>query len=272
LDFIDLNLAAEFQRLKPRLIGFNGSPITLNKNRLIGRYESDEGYLWLTYDVLSVVGNGKNLFEDPLIVEAGGNVQFLSDGSEAIFTLPNGLQGYALFDGQGTRVDEAPANLVFDTESPFDPIINNGLDCHRCHATGLLAAEDQIRDHVNRNAGQFTARDVQLVQFLFPENELPLFKIDNTKYKEALDKVGQGSSDAINESTDYFRTDYKADKLAELLFVSVEQLLACVNQSSTLQAEIGQILTGGTVTFQQLTQSLPAIFRDCGFNQELFEP
>jgi hypothetical protein len=272
LDFIDVDLSDEFRRLRPRLMGFNGSPISLNKNRLIGRFESQEGYLWFTWDVLDVANRGSNLFEEPLIKDAGGQASFVFDGSEAIFTLPNGLQGYALFDGAGARVNEAPVTLVFDTESPFDPEIANGLDCHRCHASGLLAAEDQIRDHVERNAGQFDGRDVQLVQFLFPRNELPLFNIDNNFFKRALDEVGQESVDSVNESTDYLRNDYLAEKVAELLFVTPSQLSSCINSSGVLQAQIGQLITGGTVTFGQLSESLPDLFRECGFNDELFYP
>jgi hypothetical protein len=258
LDFIDVDLDDEFRRLRPRLIGFNGSVISRNKNRLIGRFEGRHGYLWFTWDVLDANNRGSNLFEEPLVAEAGGQADFRFDGSELIGTLPNGGQVYYLSDANGNRVDEAPVTLVFDTESPFDPEIRNGLDCHRCHGNGLLPNSDQIRDHVIRNAGQFDANDVRRVQFLYPRNELSLFNIDNGKYKRFIDAVGQGDSgdinDAINTSTDYLRSDYGVDKSAELFFVRTSELIACISQDATLQSVIGNLLTGGTVSFDQFQQ------------------
>jgi hypothetical protein len=271
LDFIEVDLQQQYRDLEPRLIGFNGSPISIQKNRLLARYESEEGYLWVTYDVFSLENVGSNLFGNPLL-EVGAKI-FNFDASEVIFTLPNGLQGYALYEADGGRADFAPTDLVFDTESPLDPQIDNALDCHRCHKAGLLPATDQIKDAVRANPTQFDINDVQLVEFLYTENAAALFQKDNGTYKKALESVGTDPArDDINGMVDHFRSDYGLAKLAAFLFVSERQLKACIEQSAVLQAQIGQLTSDGTISLEQLENSFQDILKECGFNEELFYP
>lgn len=271
LPFINVNVVDEIKNLRARFVGFQGSPITIQKNRLIVRYESQEGYLWQTYDVFDLEEEQNNLFKFPLLYV--GKAQYKFDASEVIFTLPNGLQGYALFNAAGGRENFAPVDLVFDTESKLDPQIDNALDCHRCHKSGIIPNEEQVKDSVKRNAGQFDINDVQFVEFLYTENAGALFQRDNSFYLEQMQKAGNdGNVDTVNLMVDHFRTDYTAEKLAAFLFVSEDQLKSCIGQSSVLQAEIGQLLSGGKIGLEQLENSIGNIFRECGFNDELFYP
>ena len=276
LGFVNVNIEDEIKNLRARFVGFNGSPITIQKNRLIVRYESQEGYLWQTYDVFDLNKAENNLFNFPLLEV--GKAQYEFDASEIIVTMPNGLQLYALFNAAGGREDFAPTNLVFDSSAGqpnggLDPQIDNALDCHRCHKSGLLQINDQVKDHVRRNAGQFDIDDVQFVEFLYTENSSALFQRDNSFYLEQLQKAGNdGSIDTVNLMVDHLRTDYDLAKLAAFLFVKEEQLKACLTQSGVLQGEIGQLITGGTISLEQLENSIQNIFDECGFNNELFYP
>ena len=82
---------------------------------------------------------------------AAGSNAFQHAGGEIIFNLPNGLQAYLLVDGNGQRIDKAPAEIVSDPKRP-DRLVENGLSCMSCHVRGLLPKDDQVRAHVLKNA------------------------------------------------------------------------------------------------------------------------
>ena len=77
--------------------GFNNSGVS-NNNRVVERHTSRYGAYWKSYDFAGSVG-AQNIFTHPL--------NFTHDGGEAIFNLPNGLQGYYLVNASGSRLDEA---------------------------------------------------------------------------------------------------------------------------------------------------------------------
>ena len=77
--------------------GFNNSGVSTN-NRVVERHTSRYGAYWKSYDFAGSVGT-QNIFTHPL--------NFNHDGGEAIFNLPNGLQGYYLANSSGFRLDEA---------------------------------------------------------------------------------------------------------------------------------------------------------------------
>ena len=61
------------------------------------------GAYWRSYDFATNAGK-QNIFTHPLT--------FTPSGGEIIFNLPNGLQGYLLVDGRGSRIDDAPIAIV----------------------------------------------------------------------------------------------------------------------------------------------------------------
>ena len=73
--------------------GFNNSGVS-NNNRMVERHASQHGAYWKSYDFAGSVGT-QNIFNYPL--------DFTHDGGEAIFNLPNGLQGYYLVNASGFR-------------------------------------------------------------------------------------------------------------------------------------------------------------------------
>ena len=121
--------------------GFNNSGVS-NNNRVVERHTSRYGAYWKSYDFAGSVG-AQNIFTHPL--------NFTHDGGEAIFNLPNGLQGYYLVNASGFRLDEAPINIV-SNPAASDPTVRNGLSCIGCHTEGMKTLEDQVRSVIESNA------------------------------------------------------------------------------------------------------------------------
>ena len=261
-------------------IGSNQSPIAEQKNRLIVRdieARSQAGYYWQTFDVNAVAAapvNTKNLFQFPLLAGTGGGngttasvENFTADASETIWQLPNGLQGYALWDAAGKRLNDADPNVVIDTATPLsNRVINNANSCSRCHNQGTIPFQDQILSHVTTNAAQFQANDVQLVRAVYrgAAANAALFNLDNAQFSQALTKLGIAAGpDPMNVITDQFLQDWSLQQAAAFLFLSPEQLTQAINESPTAKTQIGTLLTpGGTVTFAQFTSVLQQLIRD----------
>jgi hypothetical protein len=263
---IGVDFQGSFDDFEALLIGFFGSPISENKNRLLSRHDSSDGYLWATYDPAAVAGGNRNLFQDPLLPETRGRDLFQFDASEMIYTLPNGLQGYALFNAAGVRQDAAPLNVVFDTDTPFNNEIRNGISCSRCHAAGLIPAQDQIRQHVLANASEFDRTDVELVKAYFRGAAAGDASIaqDNKTFGEGLDGIGLNNQkpDAVNFLTDNFRRDWTLKDCAGFVFMSETEFKEALNGSAQGKSQIGQLLTGGTVSQQQFINTFPILIRD----------
>ena len=269
---LGVDYQADFDNFDILFAGFFGSPISLNKNRMISRNDSDEGYFWFTYDPDDIQTPERNFFEFPLVAESNGDKIAVVDASEAIWLMDNGMQGYALFNGAGNRENEAPITVVTDIESPFNPVIKNGISCHRCHSVGLLAAADQIRDHVEANASEFTANDAELVRAYFKPNGAlqATFVSDNREYAQALEKLGisPNDPDPLNYLTDDHRRDFRLEDAAAFVFFTPDEFKNCINSSNALKAQIGQLLRGGSVGLVQFQTSFPNIIVDCRLGQD----
>ena len=121
--------------------GFNNSGVS-NHNRVVERHTSQHGAYWKSYDFAGSVGT-QNIFTHP--------IGFAHDGGEVIFNLPNGLQGYYLANSSGSRLDEAPINIV-SNPAASDPTVRNGISCIGCHTEGMKTFEDEVRSVIESNA------------------------------------------------------------------------------------------------------------------------
>jgi len=270
---VGLDFQGNFDTFEALLAGFNGSPISLNKNRLLSRHETRDGYMWVTYDSVDIGGVAqRNLFEFPFLAETGGSKIFNFAASEIIYSLPNGLQGYALYNAADQRQDAAPLNVVNDTETPFDPEIKNGISCHRCHSKGVIPAKDQIRNHVTQNASEFNANDVEIARAFFRDAAAvsASFTVDNKRFAKALSELGidVNKTDPVNLLTDTFRADKTLKEVAGFLFLSEDEFKRLLNGSAAAKAQIGQLLTGGTISLNQLIQTFPILVQDFRLGQE----
>lgn len=258
--------------IQAHFLGFFGSSISLNKNRLLVRVPSRDGYYWQTFDTNSRQLATKNLFQFPLLADSGGVAVYTPDASEVIFTLPNKLQGYALFNAAGVRQNAAPLDVVYDNQTPFDPTITTAFSCVRCHNQGIIPAVDQIRDHVKQNGAQFLSNDVALVDALYRpgETNAATFTTDNAKYGKALTQVGVQAVDLdpMSYAMDSLRKDQSLADVASLFFMTEDQFRVALNSSAVGRLALGQLLSGGTVGFVQLTAILPQLILDIRFGQD----
>jgi hypothetical protein len=158
--------------------GFDLSGVS-EQNRVIERHDLDSlrGY-WLSYDFASEAGFG-DIFLHPL--------DFLADGGEIIFHLPNRMQAYLLVDKEGRRVDIADIQIVNNKEKDGEPIVN-GLSCMGCHAAGTRPATDEVRDYVLDQIGVFDEDTRQKVKRLYAEQDTfkSLLEQDDKTYQDQL--------------------------------------------------------------------------------------
>jgi hypothetical protein len=270
---LGVNFNGDLNDLEVLQVGFENSPISLNKNRLLGRWQSNDGSFWASFDVAQNQGGNTNLFQFPLLLARNRANNFAFVASEAIFSLPNGLHGYYLFDNKGVRADAAPLNIVSDNVSPFSPEIKNSLSCYRCHSAGLIPAKDQIKAHVLTNATEFDLNDVETVEQLYREPE-PIFLEDNGQYQAALSKIGivAAEEDPVNLVGDNLRRNHNAKAVASLLLLTEQEFLDGLARSAEGRAQVGQLLSGGSVNFEQLIASLPVLIKDLRIGQEDLTP
>jgi hypothetical protein len=120
------------------------------QNRLIERVPTRYGAYWKTYDFKPASGETSNLVLFPLGPRFSANPfnakAFVQADSEALFNLPNGLQGYLLVNNRGQRIDTAPFDVVEDPDrTSGTTAVVNGLSCMACHATGIKECRDVLR-------------------------------------------------------------------------------------------------------------------------------
>jgi serine/threonine-protein kinase len=107
------------------------------------------------------------------------------DGGEIVFRLANGMQGYMIVNGKGERLSEAPVTVVRDlTEISGSPTVVNGVSCIGCHATGIQAYQDNVRQFVRLGGDEGNK-----VNQLYRDNEqlLKLQESDRRQFMEALE-------------------------------------------------------------------------------------
>jgi hypothetical protein len=88
----------------------------------------------------------ESIFDDP--------IGFAFAGGEAIFRLPNGLQGYYVANAAGTRLATAPIGVVIDP-AQNNGLVTNGASCHSCHNAGMITFTDEVRQYVEENRVDF---------------------------------------------------------------------------------------------------------------------
>lgn len=175
--------------------GFQKSRVS-NGNRVIERLPlANGGYYWKSYDfdVQRQLERGADLFKAPLgpakaYLTQNPDLKFAHDGGELIFSLPNGLQAYLLVDKKGTRLEEAPFNVVTDL-SRKDGRIINGISCITCHKDGMFS--NNVRDEVAAAVTGLAPADQATVQRLYNQQRLEEWFAKDTKaFNEAQAKCG----------------------------------------------------------------------------------
>jgi mono/diheme cytochrome c family protein len=114
------------------------------QDRLVQRddIEVRGGALWQSFDFEDNAGVANDsIFEDPFGFAAGG--------TEAIFTLPNGMLGFIIADANDAIVEDS--DILLDTnQNNFRAITS--VSCSNCHAQGFIPVVDEVREIALQNA------------------------------------------------------------------------------------------------------------------------
>ena len=155
---------------------------------------------------------------------------------EAIFNLPNGLQGYYLANAFGARLDAAPINIV-SNPAASDPTVRNGLSCFGCHTEGMKTFEDQVRPVIESNTNP-TYDKAQALRLYVEKSEMDMLVAEDTeRYKEALEETGGTVDDIepISRFHESFQGDVDATYAAAVVGLETETLLEKIRENVGLQ-------------------------------------
>lgn len=160
-------------------------------NRAVERHSTPFGYYWKSFDFGSSGGVRKNIFENPL--------DFIEDGGEYIFSLPNGLQGYMISAGD-KRINTAPTDIVQDLTHMFDDVrVTNGLSCMSCHSVGMQFFQNGVRKSLDLMLKP--KFDLDRAKRWYPEEQefQSVMRKDARRFAAAVEKTGSSIKDDSGE-------------------------------------------------------------------------
>ena len=243
--------------------GFNNSGVS-NNNRMVERHKSIHGAYWKSYDFAGSVGT-QNIFTHPL--------NFTHDGGEAIFNLPNGLQGYYLANASGFRLDAAPINIV-SNPAASDPTVRNGLSCFGCHTEGMKTFEDQVRSVIESNTTPAYDK-AQALRLYVEQSEMDTrLGEDMERYRVALTKTGGAVDDIepISRFHEVFQGPVDAAYAAAVVGLEMEAFLEKIRENIGLQNIGLLVLESGSVKRDTWTSSFPDILFALDFPKLVDKP
>ncbi len=244
------------------LLAFNGSVLSPSANRLVARFKTDDGVLYLTEDTGVILSDAQNVFDNPLPVGSGGAHTLKFAAGEVLYTLPNGLMGAYLALADGRRINEADPAVVSDyTTNPLRPVIHAQVSCNRCHNAGYIPATDQVLNTLPNS--KIGASDIQLALSLYDEQPVwdLFFANDSKKFADALKQidVDPTAPDPISRVEDRNRGDMKLVDVAGLFRLTEQQMRDCIGISN----QGAQLLTGGTISHDQFVQLKDQFIKAC---------
>jgi mono/diheme cytochrome c family protein len=206
LEVLGIDTVAEIADNNLARAGFSNSGVS-KQERVLNRFDSgvagNQNY-WISFDFDGGGGgeiegefvqnlSNESIFSDPL--------GFAFAGGEAIFSLPNGLQGYYVAAANGNRLATAPIGVVIDP-AQNNGLVTNGASCHSCHNAGMITFTDQVRQYVEENKRDFdndTYEDV-MEQYVSAAEFQRLMDQDSEVHIAAMERAGipRKTPDAIS--------------------------------------------------------------------------
>jgi serine/threonine-protein kinase len=141
------------------------------------------GVLWQAFD-FKADGANDNIFEDPFDFQPGG--------TEAIFTLPNGMLGFIIADENDRIVEDS--DILLDTnQNNFRAITS--VSCANCHATGFIPVVDEVGPFTLANSRQLRLNRDEIEQleeiYIAPDDFAKQVKDDSSAfYQSSLTRAG----------------------------------------------------------------------------------
>ncbi len=268
-----VDAAANIAQERVMRVAFNGSGISKN-NRILERHDAVHGYYWRTYDFDEVPQNliergqlspdRRNVFAYPLGPGTLENT-FQHAGGEAIFSLPNGLQGYYIMNAVNNRLDKAPNAIVSDPKRP-DKAVELGVSCMGCHVPGIHAKADQMHDFLEKNPKAIAKADADLAKSLYPAKEKSLAQMeeDAKRYATALAQTGakQTKYEPIITMTLRYEGDLDAIAAAAEAGMKIDEFQKRIGENELLSRNLGALrVAGGTVGRQVWVQAFGDVVR-----------
>jgi hypothetical protein len=215
------------------------------QERMIQRDEIEvrQGFLWQSFDFED--DSNDSLFQDPF--------GFAEDGTEAIFTLPNGLFGYIIADANGVILEDSP--ILFDANQDNFRAAT-ATSCSACHVAGLIPMLDEVRDFALANAVAIGLNNTERDQLeaTFPDaKELDrIIATDSASYQRALAaaRVPLGLVDPVSSGFFRFEADMTLTDAAGDLGLTSKELERNLN----LLDPALQVLTTGNLDREDFTQ------------------
>ena len=212
--------------------------ITINQ-RMMLRAPASTGYYWKSIDQFGMAefvfydrplpeynDDGSQIKTTPLTTEAnggyniGGTVTEDENGhlvgglqaqaSEIIFSLPNGLQAYAIYGAGSQLRKDAFTFVVVDPRRGgaigegfgFGYVrlgeggnwrLLNAASCMSCHVDGLNRGPDGMQRYLDANPGAYDEATTQQVRQLYPGDEVmgPQIEADRELFLQAMDQVSE---------------------------------------------------------------------------------
>jgi hypothetical protein len=168
-------------------------------NRMAERHLGAAGqYLWVSYDFRDA-GGSKDVFANPLGPKAVDQQNFVhtfeNDAGEVIYTMPNGMQGYMLVNGQGTKIAIADTAIVRDPRRPT-AAVENGLSCFGCHGNDGMVRPRQMgemRAYIDTHVADFQQNEFNEISVLYPRTFTPdILSADSNTYRAVLQQLDGG--------------------------------------------------------------------------------
>jgi mono/diheme cytochrome c family protein len=216
LDFLRIDVQRDFDTGRVARAGTSDSGVS-RADRLIERHDIGNGGIYYqAFDFEQ--GSGQDIFLNP--------IDFQADGTESIFSLPNGLHAYVIFDGAGNR--EESSDLLFDSfeDSNFD--VTSAASCMTCHSRGLLQVRDQVREFVEGDLLDYDREEVETVREAYPapEDMDEIIGNDRLGYQDALEDAGVPTdiADPVSDVFWRFQEPVKYADIAGTLGVTPEFL------------------------------------------------
>ena len=243
-------------------------------NRMLERHDLPQGgYYWKSYDFAGSrdLQSLRRHPHGPTDIEPLDEdlTAFHHDGGEMIFSLPNGLQGYYLSTHTGDRLDRGPTSIVSFRKRPIGKGVDiiNGRSCMDCHADGIIAKLDRLREFIEKSP-TFTLgqRDLLLEMYVKQAELDEYYAKDRDRFLAALEKAGAtekapdgtlksrsgpGKEEIVTWNADLYEDDLDAESLAaefDMTPQEFEQAIQRVSDSETLRLGLDWItqLKGGS--------------------------
>jgi hypothetical protein len=242
-DKLEINLQDDIDDEDAIRAGTTKSIVT-RQDRLLERHDIGNrgGAFWLSFDFDADAN--ESIFEDPF--------GFAPGGSEAIFTLPNGMLAYIIADANDNIVEES--NILLD-RSQDNFLAITAVSCSNCHATGFIPAVDEVGPLSERNARQLDLDNDEVEQlralYVSPAVFAKQVKEDSDLYQRALQSAALPLVGGDPVSSVYLRFDDDLDiaDAAGDLGVTPDEL----ERDITLLNPVLTVLRGGTLDRDDFT-------------------